>query len=48
MMKSHKMPYGYPVNSGYEGWVVDRFMLFATERDYLEFVEWYKEEYEDD
>jgi hypothetical protein len=37
---------GYPVPSGYMGWVVNRFMLFATEQDYLDLVDWY--EHEDD
>lgn len=29
---------GYPVSSGYMGWIGDRYMLFATESDYLEFM----------
>lgn len=44
MSETHEMPYGYPVNSGYEGWVVNKFMLFATEQEYLEWVEWYNSE----
>lgn len=43
---NYQMPYGYPVPSGYMGWVVDRFMLFVTEKEYLEWLDWY--EHEDD
>lgn len=31
---------GYVVGAGYMGWVGDRYMIFATEGDY---VEYYKE-----
>ena len=32
---------GYPVPSGYMGWVerFNKYMLFASERDYREYVE---------
>ena len=29
---------GYVVPSGYMGYVYDRYMLFATEQDYLEYM----------
>ena len=29
---------GYPVAVGYMGWVGECYMLFATESDYIEFV----------
>ena len=29
---------GYTVPSGYMGYVIDRYMLFATENDYLEYM----------
>ena len=29
---------GYPVPSGYMGFVNGRYMLFATERDYYEYL----------
>lgn len=29
---------GYVVPSGYMGYVVDRYMLFCTEQDYLEYM----------
>lgn len=32
------MPKGYPVDSGYMGMVNDSYMLFACERDYLEYI----------
>lgn len=31
-------PKGYFVQSGYMGWVGDRYVLFASESDYLEQV----------
>ncbi len=30
---------GYYTNAGYWGWVGDRFLLFATDSDYLDFME---------
>lgn len=30
---------GYLTNSGYFGWVEDRYILFATEQEYLEYLE---------
>lgn len=39
--ETHKIPYGYPVNSGYEGWVGTKFMLFPTEQEYLDWADWY-------
>ncbi len=30
---------GYYTNTGFWGWVGDRFLLFSTETDYLEFME---------
>lgn len=44
----HHMPYGYPVASGYMGWVANRFMLFVTEKEYLEWLDWYEAEAEGD
>lgn len=36
-----KEPYGYFVDSGYMGWVnwYHGFMLFATEAEYLEYID---------
>ena len=33
-------PYGYPVSSGYLGWVEDlgRWVLFSTEAEYVEYI----------
>ena len=31
-------PKGYLVSSGYMGWVGDRYMLFPTEAEYLEYL----------
>ena len=33
------MSKGYIVPSGYMGWIGDRYMLFATESDYREYIE---------
>lgn len=30
---------GYLTNAGYMGWVEDRYMLFATEQEYIEYME---------
>lgn len=30
---------GYYVSAGYMGWIGDKYMLFASERDYLEYME---------
>lgn len=30
---------GYPTRYGYKGWVGDRYMLFATEQEYIEYIE---------
>lgn len=30
---------GYIVATGYMGWVSDKYMLFATEKEYMEYVE---------
>jgi hypothetical protein len=30
---------GYYTFNGYWGWVGDRFLLFSTERDYLDYME---------
>ncbi len=30
---------GYLTNTGYMGWVGDRYMLFATEQEYIEYME---------
>jgi len=30
---------GYLTYSGYYGWVEDRYILFATEQEYLEYLE---------
>lgn len=30
---------GYDIKSGYMGWVGDRWILFATEKDYYEYME---------
>ena len=30
---------GYEIGSGYMGWVDGEYVLFATEADYLEYVE---------
>ena len=30
---------GYYTNAGYRGWVGDRYLLFATESDYLDYME---------
>jgi len=42
--ENYTMPYGYPVASGYMGWVVSSFLLFATEQDYLDWVADYLED----
>ena len=39
--EKHDIPYGYPVNSGYEGWIGTKFMLFPTEQEYNDWVDWY-------
>lgn len=31
-------PYGYPTSQGYKGLVGDNYMLFETERAYLEYL----------
>lgn len=36
---SKRKLYGYPVNSGYMGLVGDSYILFATEGDYIEYME---------
>ncbi len=33
------MPYGYFTQHGYMGRVKDRMILFASERDYLDYIE---------
>ena len=40
-ISSNKAPYGYLVESGYVGYVpsMARFILFATEQEYLEYIE---------
>lgn len=30
---------GYNTYEGYKGWIGDRYMLFACERDYIEYME---------
>ena len=30
---------GYYTNAGYRGWVGDRYMLFSSESDYIEYME---------
>ena len=37
---------GYPVQSGYFGWVGDHYQLFATEQDYYDYADEYYEEVE--
>lgn len=32
-------PKGYSVSYGYMGWIGDRYMLFASEEDYLDWLE---------
>lgn len=36
----HKEPYGYLVEFGYNGWVSElgRFILFATEQEYIDYI----------
>lgn len=36
--KGGETVYGYHVPAGYMGWVVDRWMLFATESDYYDYM----------
>lgn len=31
--------YGYHISSGYKGWVRGKWMLFATEDEYIEYME---------
>ena len=33
-------PYGYLIDSGYNGWVnwLGRYVIFATEEEYLEYI----------
>jgi hypothetical protein len=31
-------PYGYLIDSGYKGWIGDRYMLFPTEQEYLDYI----------
>ena len=31
--------YGYPVSSGYKGWVNGKWVLFSTEAEYHEYME---------
>lgn len=38
------MGYGYLTNNGYYGMVDGRYILFATEEEYLEFIEERKDE----
>lgn len=40
MKESHKEPYGYLVGFGYNGWVseLSRFILFATEQEYIDYI----------
>lgn len=40
-MKGKSKPYGYSVGFGYRGWVEElgRFVLFATEQEYEEYIE---------
>lgn len=33
------MPYGYYTQEGFVGRIQDRMMLFASERDYLDYLE---------
>ena len=35
---------GYYVNAGYMGYVAGRYMLFATESDYIEYMKEFMEE----
>lgn len=37
-------PYGYFTQIGYIGYVEDRMMFFATEDEYLEYIESYEKE----
>ena len=30
---------GYYTNAGYRGWIGDRYMLFSSESDYIEYME---------
>ena len=32
-------PKGYFIDDGFMGWVGDRYMLFATEQDYYDYIE---------
>lgn len=32
------MPKGYPTSYGYKGYVRDRWMVFATQQEYLEYI----------
>lgn len=40
MGETHKEPYGYLVGFGYNGWVSElgRFILFATEQEYIDYI----------
>lgn len=40
MIKPDKTPYGYLVEAGYIGFVPDmeRYMLFSTEEDYIDYI----------
>lgn len=37
-------PYGYLIDSGYKGWIGNRFILFPTEVEYLEYIREFNED----
>ena len=44
MKKVIKEAYGYVTQSGYMGWIGDRYQMFCTEGEYLEYItEWMEE-----
>ena len=43
-MNKKLKPYGYLIDSGYKGWVGNRFILFSTEIEYLEYIREFNED----
>ncbi len=43
-MNEKLKPYGYLIDSGYKGLVGNRFILFPTEAEYLEYIREFNED----
>lgn len=40
--------YGYVTQSGYMGWIGDRYQMFPTEGEYIEYITDWMEEHEEE